>query len=158
MSKVSKSEIAAAVESYDPSKDFGIWQELANFWRNVASEFLELAVGYRDPNLGTVALCGRLRTELALRDEQQLAIIKEAKIKFRKLAGEALEKSDAEILAEKILAQHREDQALVTADRRRINAQLAANVEARAVALDEQAAAVRAGTDVRHGSIIVSIN
>ncbi len=77
---------AAAVAEYDPTKDFRVWQRVAEVWRLQCAELVEVAEGLASDNRPAGEISKRLRAELDGRVKQDF--FAEAANEFRKLASE----------------------------------------------------------------------
>ena len=77
---------AEAVASYDPTKDFRVWQRVAEVWRLQCAELTEIAEGLASDNRPAGEVAKRLRAELDGRVKQDF--FAEAANEFRKLASE----------------------------------------------------------------------
>lgn len=77
---------AEAVASYDPTKDFRVWQRVAEVWRLQCAELVEVSEGLSADGRPAGEIARRLRAELDGRVKQDF--FAEAANEFRKLAHE----------------------------------------------------------------------
>lgn len=79
---------AAAVASYDPTRDFRVWQRVAEVWRLQCLELVEIAEGLASDNRPAGEIARRLRKEFEDRSKQDPSWFAEAAEQFTKLAHE----------------------------------------------------------------------
>jgi hypothetical protein len=145
---------AAAVASYDPTKDFRVWQRVAEVWRQQCSELVEVAEGLSSDNRPAGEIARRLRSELEGRLRQDPSWFTEAANEFRKLASEwaACQVSSQRTagLYAQLAELQRERQAAV--ERARLQDQR--NREAKALELEREASELRKGPQNRTTSFL----
>lgn len=79
---------AEAVASYDPTKDFRVWQRVAEVWRQQSQELVEIAEGLSADGRPAGEIAKRLRKEFEDRSKQDPSWFTEAAEQFTKLAHE----------------------------------------------------------------------